>query len=159
MKDDLKERIQTIQASMVESARPGFSESQLDHLRVLIRLTMEFYDFLQYGNPGLREITERHQRGAGGHIPIDTHEQELTYTSESIFWAIDSFCSVSAVYGVLTGSLKSGIEWDKIRRSSLKELFVSMFHDFEIEADFVKKCRLLLDLFKIQIVFAGVSYD
>ena len=39
------------------------------------------------------------------------------------------------------------------------EEFRSMFKKFELEENFEEKCRLLLDLFKLQIVFAGMSYD
>jgi hypothetical protein len=46
-----------------------------------------------------------------------------------------------------------------ISTMSLKKQFLSWFHEFEIETSFEKKCRLLLDLFKLQIVFAGVLYD
>ena len=41
---------------------------------------------------------------------------------------------------------------------SFKSQFVSMFNQFTNETNFENKCRLLLDLFKLQIVFAGVSY-
>jgi hypothetical protein len=34
-----------------------------------------------------------------------------------------------------------------------------MFNSFTKEVNFESKCRLLLDLFKLQIVFAGISYD
>jgi len=34
-----------------------------------------------------------------------------------------------------------------------------MFNNIAAEGNFEIKCRLLLDLFKLQIVFAGVSYD
>jgi hypothetical protein len=36
---------------------------------------------------------------------------------------------------------------------------VGSFNKFTLEKNFEKKCRLLLDLFKLQIVFAGVFYD
>jgi hypothetical protein len=34
-----------------------------------------------------------------------------------------------------------------------------VFRDFDGEILFESKCRLLLDLFKLQIVFAAASYD
>ncbi len=42
---------------------------------------------------------------------------------------------------------------------SLKDQFLNKFQEFETEIDFVKRLRLLLDLFKMQIVFAGVFYE
>jgi hypothetical protein len=44
-------------------------------------------------------------------------------------------------------------------RDSFKTQFVSMFNKFTKEVNFEKKCRLLLDLFKLEIVFAGISYN
>jgi hypothetical protein len=158
MRDKIRECLRAIQTSMVETARPFFSESQLGHLGVLIRLTVEFDCYLKYGYPDLKDITEQHAHRINGNIQIDMNEQELTYSSESTFSGIDSFCSVNGAYSVLIGATKSNIEWGTISVPSLKELFLSGYRDFETEADFSKKCRLLLDLFKIQIVLAGVSY-
>jgi hypothetical protein len=44
-------------------------------------------------------------------------------------------------------------------RESFKTQFISMFNEFTKEANFENKCRLLLDLFKLQMVFASISYD
>jgi hypothetical protein len=43
-------------------------------------------------------------------------------------------------------------------RESFKTQFVSMFKEFTEEVNFENKCRLLLDLFKLQIIFVGISY-
>ena len=159
MKDGLLERVQAIQASMVESARPTFLECQLDALRVLIRLTVEFDDYLRRGYPHLREVTGRLLHSIGDDIYIDMKEIELAYSSESTFSGIDFFLSVSGAYSVLVGATKSKIEWGIISEVSLKYLFVNTYREFGAEGDFTTKCRLLLDLFKIQIVFAGVFYE
>jgi hypothetical protein len=34
-----------------------------------------------------------------------------------------------------------------------------MYNQFTQEANFENKCRLLLDLYKLQILFAGIYYD
>lgn len=164
MKSDIKERVQMIQTSMLESecARSCFEEPAQEHLRCLVRLTIEFDDYLKNGVPQLREITKRFHDRHHPNIQIQPHEvelNELKYSIESVFSGIESFCSVSAAYRVLVGATSSRVEWDKVSVISLKEQFVSMFHEFTIETNFEKKCRLLLDLFKLQIVFAGVFYD
>ena len=42
---------------------------------------------------------------------------------------------------------------------SLREQFLSIFQEFATERDFVKRLRHLIDLFKLQIVFAGAFYE
>jgi hypothetical protein len=44
-------------------------------------------------------------------------------------------------------------------KQTFKTQFFSTFNEFVEEANFERKCRLLLDLFKLQIVFAGMSYS
>ena len=44
-------------------------------------------------------------------------------------------------------------------RESFQMQFISMFGKFREEVNFENKYRLLLDLFKLQIVFAGISYS
>ena len=163
MNNDLKDRLQAVQASMLESecVKSWFEEPQKDELRILIRLTLEFDEYLKNGIPGLRVIAEGEQHRPGSYIipPDELEMEELKYSLESIFSGIDSYRRVNAAYSILNGSTNSKIEWGMVTMVSLKELFVSMFHKFTAETDFVKKCRLLLDLFKIQIVFAGMFYD
>lgn len=159
MKDDVKNSLQMIQSGMVESAQTCFSESEIDDLRCIIRLTIEFYDYLQNGNPQLLNAVEHAQNSLGIDIQFQPNEHAQTYTSESIFSGINSFCHVSAAYRVLVGSTKSSVKWDMISKLSLKKQFIPVYLEFTSETNFEKKCRLLLDLFKIQIVFAGISYD
>jgi len=163
MNNDLKERVQVVQASMLESecVKSCFEESEKDDLRILIRLTLEFDEYLKYGIPGLRVIAESERHRPGGYI-IPSNElelEELKYSLESIFSGIDSFRKVNSAYGILVGATGSKVEWGMVSMTSLKEQFVSMFNEFAVETHFEKKCRLLLDLFKVQIVFAGVFYE
>lgn len=141
MKDDLVEEVLTIQTSMVESAGPGFLDSELDDLRCLIRLTVEFYHFLR--NPNRRSL--------------DSHQ--LRYTCESIFSGVDSFCNVSAAYRMTGGSVHGTIAWGVTSDQSLEENFTFKYREFSLEREFSKQCRHLLDLFRLQIVFAAMSYQ
>lgn len=159
MKDANRELVQKIQSDMVESARATFEEPQLDSLRCVIRLTVEFYHYLKFGNPGLREIIERDQHRLGGIVLPPMSEMERDYSIESIFSGIASFRSVNGSYKVLVGATQSTMRWDGVSQQSLKDLFVSTFDEFCKESVFEVQCRLLLDLFKIQIVFAGMFYE
>src|SRR5208282_3767867 len=144
-----------------ECVKSCFEKPEQDDLRILIRLTLEFDDYLKNGIPGLRVIAESERHRPGGFIipPNELELEELKYSLESIFSGIDSFRRVNAAYRVLVGATGSKVEWGMASMASLKEQFISMFHEFTAETSFEKKCRLLLDLFKIQIVFAGVFYD
>ncbi len=158
MKDESSDLIKKIQTSMVESAKTTFEDPELDCLRGLIRLTVEFYVYLHHGNSGLRDPVEHYQhRADGGGQSSDL--DELKYRIGSIFSGIESFCRVNAAYSVLVGATSSKVEWDVTSMASLNNKFVSMFDDFNREENFEYKCRLLLDLFKLQIVFAGVFYN
>jgi hypothetical protein len=132
------ERVSAMQDPMVEAARSCFSESELDDLRSVIRLSLEFHDYLE--NP-------------------NTEPNKLTYVCESILWGIESFMSLTRAYKVLAGAADTKIEWGAISMPSLKERFFATFQEFVAETDFENKCRILLDLFKLQIVFAGMLYD
>jgi len=132
------ERVRALQAVMTESVGSQFLDVELDHLRVLIRLTVEFHDHLQQASTG----------------PL-----EPRYTCESIFAGIESFMTVTRGYKVLIGAVDSTIEERTFSLASLKEQFVPMFNEFLVQDNFEKKCRLLLDLFKLQIVFAGMLYE
>jgi hypothetical protein len=60
----------------------------------------------------------------------------------------------------LVGATSSKVEWGMISsRESFKEKFIAMFDEFTQEVNFENKCRLLLDLFKLQMAFAAVSYE
>jgi hypothetical protein len=54
---------------------------------------------------------------------------------------------------------RSRIDWSTVGVQSIRDLFLSLYPKFVTETKFENKCRLLLDLFKLQIVFAGAFYD
>ena len=88
------------------------------------------------------------------------NKYDLAFICESIRSGVDSFCTLSTSCRLLYGTTESKVEWTMI---SSKELFkatvFSMYRKFIEETNFETKCRLLLDLFKLQIVFAGISYS
>jgi hypothetical protein len=150
---------------MVESAKSCFDESELGDLRAVIRLTVEFHHYLEHGSTEMARALQ-----AGPHAsrfndlqsasadPLNKYD--LGYTCNSIRSGVDSFCNLNATYRILVGATGSKVEWGMISsRDLFKTQFMLMFNEFTEEANFENKCRLLLDLFKLQIVFAGVSYE
>lgn len=144
MKDN-EMHLQAIQLDMEKSARPGFDDKDIEHLRVLIRVTMEFHDYVTSAPPWPQ-------------FPGDPFH-DMNYMIDKILINIDSFRSVLHTYGVLVGSTKSRIDWSAVGVQSLQDRFLSLYPEFVAETKFENKCRLLLDLFKLQIVFAGAFYD
>jgi hypothetical protein len=142
VKKEIIDLIRKVQSSMVEDAASTFSPSELDNLRVVIRLTIEFFDFIESADTD------------------SFNDFDLSYSIESIFSGIDSYALLTHSYKVLADATSSRVNWENVSISSLKEQFIAKYHDFIEETNFFEnKCRLLLDLFKIQIVFAGMLYD
>ena len=162
---DVVDRVKEIQASMVKSAQSRFDESKLGHLRCLIRLAVEFYDYLEHGSV---EIAADILHGPFAQYVPDVqsastdpfNRYDLGYVCGSIRSGVNSFCTLSTAYRMLDGATDSKVDWSMVpSKESFKAQYVSMFSSFTKEGDFESKCRLLLDLFKLQIVFAGISYD
>ena len=139
-KDYPRVEVDAIQASMLEGAS-HFLDSELDDLRCVIRLTVEFFHSLQ-------------------RVDIDSIDDEsLRYWGGSVFSGIDSFTSLCQAYRTTEGQTRSELPQRVTSRAALKEEFSAMYREFAGENNFEKRCRLLLDLFKLQIIFAGMTYD
>ena len=167
---ELFRRVKELQALIVESAKAHFDDSELGHLRAVIRLTVEFQDYLEHGSVeiargiqqqsylGLTSGEFREEVGSACTDPLNKYD--LGYVCGSILSGIDSFRRLSTTYRRLFGTADSSIIWGMVSsRETFKAEFVLMFNKFAKEANFENKCRLLLDLFKLQIVFAGISYN
>ena len=70
-----------------------------------------------------------------------------------------SFVTLNNSYKILEGSLESSLKWNVTSVASLKGQFTAMYQEFVSERTFEKQCRLLLDLFKLQIVFTGMLFE
>jgi hypothetical protein len=145
MENDELLLVRSIQSSMEESARPGFDDKDIQNLGILIRVTVEFNNYLRSVPPWPQ-------------FPDDPFH-DMTYMIDKILFNVDSFRIVLHSYGILVGSTKSRIDWNAVGVQSLKDRFLSLYPEFVAETKFENKCRLLLDLFKLQIVFAGAFYD
>lgn len=131
-------QVRAIQTSMVEAGQPYLTVQELEDMRCLIRLTVEFASFILHGDTA----------SAG--------TDNLQYVCESVFSGIDSFALLSAGYRILPGAQPSMLQ--ETGRTPINEVFLSLYAQFLQDAAFEKRCRLLLDLFKLQIVFAGISF-
>jgi hypothetical protein len=140
MREDLAHQILKIQESVSMSAKPWFSESELKDLRCLIRLTTEFHAWLESAHLDKR------------------HRTEVEFNAESTFSGVESFCAVAAAYRALVGAATSRVQWDMMSSPSLREQFLSTYRELLREGPFEPRCRILLDLFKMQIVIAGILY-
>ena len=141
MTTTLVQQVRAIQASMLESGRGHLLEVELDDLRCLIRLAVEFYHYL-------------------GGVKFESLDyDEVRYVSESIFSGVDSFCTLTSAYRSFGHATQSSVDWNALACASIKDQFIALYGKFTFETDFAKRCRLLLDLFKLQILFAGAYYD
>lgn len=138
---DFVEIVDRIYEPAAEAARPGFNEMDLRCLRSVISLTVDFHIYLENVNV------------------IAPDMNDVTYACESIFSGIESFVAVNNSYKILEGSLGSGLTWNLRSLESIKEHFAPTYQEFLSERKFEKQCRLLLDLFKLQIVFTGMLFQ
>jgi hypothetical protein len=136
--DEAIKHVRRTQAFMVESAGSCFDEKDQENLRIVVRLTVEFYYFVQQNC---------------------THQFCAEYVSESIMCGFEWYSGLAHTYRILEDTIENTIDWSRISIPSLKEDFISMFRDFDKEIYFERKCRLLLDLFKLQMIFAAVFYE
>jgi hypothetical protein len=158
----LWEKYAPVQASMREEARSTFSESELESLRVLVRVTFEFAFHLEHPrttelrdylpeDPQLREFCLQH--------PQMFDDFELRYAIDTIISTIEFFTEVHQAYSVLADRIESTLNWNEISPVTFREKFKVTFDEFQAESVFERKCRILLDLFRLQLVFAGFYYD
>jgi hypothetical protein len=162
---DIFKRVKEVQASTVESAKSFLEESELGHLRCLVRLAVDFHYYLERGSVHLAtSVLEgpyaKYVPDARSASADPFNKYDLQFICESIRSGVDSFCALSARYSALLGATDSRVGWDMVSsKESFKAHFTSMFNKFIVDMNFESKCRLLLDLFKLQMVFAGLSYD
>lgn len=140
MRKEMTDRINEIQDSMLVSAKCCFSESELSDLYYLVRITGQFFDYLSEASTFQRD------------------DYALEYAIETIFNGVDSFYKINIAYQNLVGARPSTITGFNFSVPTFKDLFTFKFLEFTAELTFEKQCRLLLDLFKLQIVFAGFLY-
>lgn len=138
---DRAQAVNSIVESIAETATPGFSEADLQRLRSVTRLTVDFRLYLDTVNIA------------------DPDKNDVIYACESIYSGIESFITISHSYRILVGATTSELHWDLTSLQSFREKFISLYQDFLSEGPFEERCRRLLDMFKLQIVFMGMLFD
>jgi hypothetical protein len=143
--NDLPNRVFLVQVPLMEAARPYFEEEEIQWLRGLIRLAVEFEDRLQ------RTKIEEIERA------------ELQYLAGSVFGGLDGFFLIGRAYYLLDDASGTQIGWhigSKIGSPlQLRQHYLTMYQEFLSETTFLNKCRLVLDLFKLQLIFVAIAYD
>src|ERR1700723_2807657 len=105
MSNTIVEQVHAIQASMVESGGSCFVGSELDDMRCLIRLTVEFFHHLQ------------------GEDMAPLVEDKLRYVCDSVFSGVDSFGLVSAAYRALPSACPTTLALGGKSTDSVNEEF------------------------------------
>ena len=132
---ELALHVHAIQKPILGSAREHFKPSQVEHLRDLVRLAVEFHYQVE-PNPS-------------------ASTDELNYVADSILAGVDSFVLVRDAYSVRGGE-PSAMKWHDVSLHTLTAAFSLRYDEFIHEVDFMRQCRLVLDLFNIQLVFAAI---
>jgi len=130
--------IKELQDSMLESASDWYSASDKEDLRALIWAVGEFYRYLLDG-----DLNDR---------------RSLRYHGDNVLATIECF-------GRLVDAYRTGDEADDYRHvqgmasvEALKEEFIATYREFCKQVDFEQRYGLLLRLFKLQLVFVGMTY-
>jgi hypothetical protein len=172
MRDNARQLVDRLQAEMRESGKEVLDNRDWENLRATIRITVEFQEYLKHGNTEIaRGIYESPATAVVKKIDPDHADRfeeaskdpfnryDLQYACETCISGVDCFAGLSPLTRVMTVELKSRIDWGCLTSlDAFKLQFFELFDEFVAEPGFERKLRLLLDLFKLQLVFVGISY-
>src|SRR5689334_11037816 len=103
MKEHLKKLTDENQISMETAVLSVFSSSELENMKVMIRITIEFHDFLQHGPSDFKDIVVASEDGNPS-IAICAGRQADKYVCDTIWVWMDEFRTVNDAYNVLVGA-------------------------------------------------------
>jgi hypothetical protein len=137
------QEVREAQDLMLAASQSCLVGSEPGDLRALIRITIEFFYFLE------------------GHLKLEgvLKGDETNYAIDTVFSGVDSFMSLSASSRMITNNAPTAVNWDQINRTTLWQVFLALYQQFRSERNFERQFRLLLDLFRLQLIFAGMNYD
>jgi hypothetical protein len=121
---------------MLAAGHEYLVDSEADDLRGLIRITIEFFYFIDKGIEPLEN-----------------------YTLDTVCSGVESFQSLNSAYRAISNRPLTAVDWDRINAANLREQFLTLYRQFRSERDFEMQFRLLLDLFRLQIIYVGLKYD
>jgi hypothetical protein len=145
MKEDEESVARAITDSMVREVGPELIARDLELIGELVEVCVQFDHFLT-------------GRGRWPAFPEDPFHN-MKYEVSGLLCHVNTFLSLVQLYGILTGSKRSTVDWTTVTTVSVKDRYLFAYQEFIDETHFVKKLRLLLDLYKLQLVFAGMFYD
>lgn len=138
---EIRGEVTKIYEFMADSKESSFLESENAAVFELIKVTVEFWHYLLSAN-------------------IDSPDDDaLRYACESTFAAVDEFCLISSAYRMQPGARRSSRLVEIPSSLTVKNLYISTYRQLSLETTFEGKCRLLLELFKMQMIFAGLRYE
>jgi len=137
----MNEQIRAIQTSMSKEVETCFTDEDVAALNAVIRICLEVSDDLT------RQCANLHSG------------QDFRYTLETVISGLEFFTCVANAYNVLVDARSSELDWSAIRYVDLKNTILAARDRFVSESDFLKKCRDLLDLYKLQLALVAASYE
>jgi len=111
------ERYRAIQERMLQRSRTCFTAAETQDLRCIVRLAVEFDDYLR-------------------HEELDALDpDELEYVAGSVFAGINCFTGAARGYSVLAGAVGTAIGWPMVGAltspRALAEKYLAMYQEFE----------------------------
>ena len=131
-------KVRCMQQSMVGKEPDYFSESDIDSLNCLTRIAVEFY--YRYLNDLYSADTEI-----------------VRYAAESVFACVDTFVSLNSSF-TMSATKAGASHWEIVPPASLREHFIETYRSFENETEFLNRCGLLLDLFRLELILSTLAY-
>jgi len=142
MNEEEAKQIRAIQDSLLDASRSYFVEAYQEALMCTAQSVVTFFQLLRKTDLAAWDSTQ------------------LNDEAYVVFSGIEQFTSLNLGYTTTGEATGSDLDWSRpLSLASLQEQFTSKYDEFLAETDFVKRCRLLLDLFKLQIVFAGFTFE
>jgi hypothetical protein len=135
---------EALERIVLDDAQSWCTDSGIESFSVVIRLVAEFKEYLE--------------RTVAAEIESD----EPLYVCGSVFSGLDSFDSSAHAYRVLRDVEPSGVQWGDpalSRFETLRSRYFEMYQELIGGAPLQHAGRLLLDLFKLQVIWAGTQYS
>ena len=133
------EDIMALRAGLRNSAEDFELGGDLRTFDVMARLASEFWSFLLALRAGPVEVAE------------------VRYACESVFSGIDCFCQLSAYCRILGSGGTDGAQ-DITSVAEVDGVFAVQLERLLSEPLFPEQCRLLRELFRLQLFFATLTY-
>jgi hypothetical protein len=133
--------LSNLQIAMAGAAADTFDEEERARLRCLIRIVVEFASYVIDKDDGYEDWSA---------------ELKVRFHAGSTFSAIQALDLVTSAYVVRSDALPSEISVEN--STHLNDQYRRLYDRFLAEDSFDRKCRLLLDLFKLQLAILALSY-